>query len=81
MTLLKDYFGPEADSDVDGIPVPLGKAIRIPYAAYGPYGPERWALERDDFIIAQRATQVAGAQAEAPAPDPEPEAPSDESNE
>jgi hypothetical protein len=38
VTLLKDYFGPEADSDVDGIPVPLGKAIRIPYAAYGPYG-------------------------------------------
>lgn len=38
VTLLKDYFGPDADSDVEGIPVPLGKAIRIPYAAYGPYG-------------------------------------------
>jgi hypothetical protein len=38
VTLLKDYFGPEADSDVEGIPVPLGKAIRVPYAAFGPYG-------------------------------------------
>ncbi len=38
VTLLKDYFGPDADSDVEGIPVLLGKAIRIPYAAYGPYG-------------------------------------------
>jgi hypothetical protein len=36
--LLKDYFGPDADSDVDGIPVPIGKAIRIPYIAHGPYG-------------------------------------------
>jgi hypothetical protein len=38
VTLLKDYFGPDADSDVEGIPVPIGKAIRIPYVAYGPYG-------------------------------------------
>jgi hypothetical protein len=38
VTMLKDYFGPEADSDVEGIPVPLGKAIRVPYVAYGPYG-------------------------------------------
>jgi hypothetical protein len=36
--MLKDYFGPDADSDVDGIPVPIGKAIRIPYIAHGPYG-------------------------------------------
>ena len=38
VTLLKDYFGPEADSDVEGIPVPLGKAVRIPYVCHGPYG-------------------------------------------
>jgi hypothetical protein len=38
VTLLKDYFGPDADSDVEGIPVPLGEKIRIPYAAFGPYG-------------------------------------------
>ncbi len=38
VTMLKDYFGPDADSDVDGIPVPIGKAIRIPYIAHGPYG-------------------------------------------
>jgi hypothetical protein len=38
VTMLKDYFGPDADSDVEGIPVPIGKAIRVPYVAYGPYG-------------------------------------------
>jgi hypothetical protein len=36
--LLKDYFGSDADSDVEGIPVPLGKAIRIPYVCHGTYG-------------------------------------------
>jgi hypothetical protein len=36
--LLKDYYGVDADSDVEGIPVPIGKAIRIPYVAHGPYG-------------------------------------------
>jgi hypothetical protein len=38
VSLLKDYFGPEPDSDVEGMPVPLGKAIRIPYVANGAYG-------------------------------------------
>jgi hypothetical protein len=38
VTMLKDYFGPEADSDVEGIPVPIGQPIRIPYVAHGPYG-------------------------------------------
>jgi hypothetical protein len=38
VVLLKDYFGMDADSDVEGIPVPLGKAIRIPFVAHGPYG-------------------------------------------
>jgi hypothetical protein len=36
--LLKDCYGIDADSDVEGIPVPIGKAIRIPYVAHGPYG-------------------------------------------
>jgi hypothetical protein len=36
--LLKDYFGGDADSDVEGIPVPLGKAIRIPYVCHGAFG-------------------------------------------
>src|SRR5439155_13904889 len=38
VALLKDDFGLDADSDVEGIPVPLGKAIRIPYVGNGPYG-------------------------------------------
>jgi hypothetical protein len=38
VTMLKDYFGQDADSDVEGIPVPLGQPIRIPYVAHGPYG-------------------------------------------
>ncbi len=46
-------------------------------SAWGPYAPEQWALERDVYIIAQRATQVAGVQAEPPAPQAEPE-PADE---
>jgi hypothetical protein len=36
--LLKDTFGEGADSDLEGIPVPLGGSIRIPYVAHGPYG-------------------------------------------
>lgn len=36
--LLKDSFGSGADSDLEGIPVPLGGSIRIPYVAHGPYG-------------------------------------------
>jgi hypothetical protein len=39
ISLLKDYFGlPGAETEVEGIPVPLGKAIRIPYVCHGPYG-------------------------------------------
>ncbi len=36
--LLKDTFGAGADSDLEGIPVPVGGAIRIPYVANGAYG-------------------------------------------
>jgi hypothetical protein len=36
--LLKDSFGVGADSDLEGIPVPVGGSIRIPYVAHGPYG-------------------------------------------
>jgi hypothetical protein len=36
--LLRDSFGQGADSDLEGIPVPVGGAIRIPYVAHGPYG-------------------------------------------
>jgi hypothetical protein len=38
VVMLKDYFGVDADSDVEGIPVPLGKPVRVPYVAHGPYG-------------------------------------------
>jgi hypothetical protein len=38
VTLLRDSFGPDADTDLEGIPVPLGKSVRIPYVAHGPYG-------------------------------------------
>jgi hypothetical protein len=36
--LLKDSFGAGADSDLEGIPVPVGGAIRIPYVANDSYG-------------------------------------------
>lgn len=38
VVLLRDSFGADADSNLEGIPVPLGGPIRIPYVAHGPYG-------------------------------------------
>ena len=38
VVLLKDYFGSWANSEIDGIPITPGKAIRIPYVCHGPYG-------------------------------------------
>lgn len=38
VALLRDSFGTDADSNIEGIPVPLGGPIRIPYVAHGPYG-------------------------------------------
>jgi hypothetical protein len=36
--LLRDTFGFGADFDLEGLPVILGKQIRIPYVCYGSYG-------------------------------------------
>jgi hypothetical protein len=36
--LLRDTFGFGADFDLEGLPVILGKQIRIPYVCYGTYG-------------------------------------------
>jgi hypothetical protein len=38
VTLLRDTFGLGADYDVEGMPIPLGLKIRIPYRCEGPYG-------------------------------------------
>jgi hypothetical protein len=38
VTLLRDTFGIGADYDVEGMPIPLGLKIRIPYRCEGPYG-------------------------------------------
>jgi hypothetical protein len=38
VSLLRDTFGIGADFDVEGMPVPLGGKIRVPYTCFGPYG-------------------------------------------
>lgn len=38
VTLLRDSFGENGTFDVEGMPVPLGKKIRIPYVCFGAYG-------------------------------------------
>jgi hypothetical protein len=55
VNLLKDYFTPGIvgskeqleDFNIDGIPVPVGETIRVPYVAEGPYGlGQAWFLYR-----------------------------------
>ena len=55
VNLLKDYFTPGTvgskeqleDFNIDGIPVPVGETIRVPYIAEGPYGlGQAWFLYR-----------------------------------
>jgi hypothetical protein len=38
VVLLRDTFGVGGDFDVEGMPVRLGKKIRVPYACFGAYG-------------------------------------------
>jgi hypothetical protein len=38
VALLRDTFGVGGDFDIEGMPVRLGKKIRVPYAAFGAYG-------------------------------------------
>jgi hypothetical protein len=38
VSLLRDTFGIGADFDLEGLPVVIGKQIRIPYVCYGAYG-------------------------------------------
>jgi hypothetical protein len=38
VALLRDTFGVGGDFDVEGMPVRLGKKIRVPYACFGAYG-------------------------------------------
>jgi hypothetical protein len=38
VTLLRDSFAESGSFDVEGMPVPLGKKIRIPYVCFGAYG-------------------------------------------
>ena len=38
VSLLRDSFGEGGTFDVEGMPVPLGKKIRIPYVCFGAYG-------------------------------------------
>ncbi len=38
VTLLRDTFGTGGDFDLEGLPVPLGGRIRIPYRCDAPYG-------------------------------------------
>jgi hypothetical protein len=38
VSLLRDTFGIGADFDLEGLPVGIGKQIRIPYVCYGAYG-------------------------------------------
>ena len=55
VNLLKDYFTPGTvgskdqleDFNIDGIPVPVGETIRVPYVAEGPFGlGQAWFLYR-----------------------------------
>jgi hypothetical protein len=38
IALLRDSFGEGGSFDVEGMPVPLGKKVRIPYVCFGAYG-------------------------------------------